>query len=392
MLKATVDGNTEVIEGILRDIHNSEILILSIFIYFSIIFLYNYYMKSLFMKLGDFIDFVLGGVSMSDKINRKVELYRVEILNNDDRNDMYSKKIILEDLLVDFFNSSKYDEKNKVSFKVNSNKMYWIEYVNSINENNHSLIEVKLTYSKYNKEVTIVNVNTRKKEGQKNKKQGDLEKLHLTIRFFENQNAALIIFEKVIDSIPITELKKDINRYFKKTFLKKAEYDKDPKVNSVILNINPIANSDFMENVSNLKSIKLLQTTVLKESVDDDIKFSSDGMERDDVDLIVRAKPKKCFKKSDVVTYCNKFISNGTIRGNKVKRIIICGVGNDNNPVRLDTDGMKLYRTLNIQLDDNNTIDTDDIFLNFKDVIINNNDEIMELFNVTIEEAATCEE
>ena len=107
MLKATVDGNTEVIEGILRDIHNSEILILSIFIYFSIIFLYNYYMKSLFMKLGDFIDFVLGGVSMSDKINRKVELYRVEILNNDDRNDMYSKKIILEDLLVDFFNSSK---------------------------------------------------------------------------------------------------------------------------------------------------------------------------------------------------------------------------------------------------------------------------------------------
>lgn len=328
---------------------------------------------------------------MSNKVNRKVELHRIEILNNNDNNDMYAKKIILEDLLVDFFNSSKYDEESKISFKVNSNKVYWIEDINLLNEGNQSILEVKLTYSKYNKEVTIVNVDTRRKEGKKSKKQGDLEKLHLTIRFFENQNAALIVFEKVIDSIPITELKKDINRYFKKTFLKKAEHDKNPKVNSVILNLNPIANSDFIENVGNLKSIRLLQTTVLKESVDDDIKFSSD-VERDDIDLIVRAKPKKHFKKNDVVTYCNKFISNGTIKGNKVKRIVICGVGNDDNPIRLDTEGMKLYRTLNIQLGDDNTVDSDDIFSNFKDLVRNNNEEIMELFNVTIEEAAVCEE
>lgn len=39
---------------------------------------------------------------MSNKVNRKVELHRIEILNNNDNNDMYAKKIILEDLLVDF--------------------------------------------------------------------------------------------------------------------------------------------------------------------------------------------------------------------------------------------------------------------------------------------------
>lgn len=330
---------------------------------------------------------------MSNKVNnvnRKVELHKVEILNNNDNNDMYTKKIILKDLLVDFFNSSKYDEKNKVNFKVKSNKVYWIEDVNSVNEGNNSLLDVKLTYSKYNKEVTIVNVDTRKNEGKKSKKQGDLEKLHLTIRFFENQNAALIVFEKVMDSIPILELKKDINRYFKKTFLKKKEHDKDPKVNSVILTLNPIANSDFIENVGNMKSVRLLQTTVLKESIDDDLKFSSD-VERDDVDLIVRAQPKKHFKKNDVVTYCNKFINNGKIKGNKVKRIVIYGVGNDDNPIRLDTEGMKLSRTLNIQLGHDNTINSDDIFSKFKFLITNNNDEIMELFNVTIEEAALCE-
>lgn len=331
---------------------------------------------------------------MSNKVNnvnRKVELHRIEILNNDDNNDMYTKKIILEGLLVDFFTSLKYDEKNKVSFKVKSNKVYWIEDVTLVNEGNNSLLDVKLTYSKYNKEVTIVNVDTREKQGKKSKKQGDLEKLHLTIRFFENKNAALIVFEKVMDSIPIGELKKDINSYFKKTFLKKNEYDKDPKVNSVILNLNPIANSDFIENVGNMKSVRLLQTTVLKESIDDDLKFSSD-VERDDIDLIVRAQPKKHFKKNEVVKYCNKFINDGKIKGNKVKRIVIYGVGNDDNPIRLDTEGMKLYRTLNIQLGDDNTIDSDDIFLKFKGLITNNNEEIMELFNVTIEEAAACEE
>lgn len=323
---------------------------------------------------------------MNNYINRKVELYRIDILNNDEINDLYSNKIILQDLLVDFFNNFKYNELNNHSFSVNSEKKYWIEDVELDEKDNLVLLNVKLTYSKYNKNITIVNVNTRKSEGTKNKDQGDLEKLHLTIRFFENSNYALIIFEKIIDSIPISNIHKDIKNYFRKVFLKKEEHDKNPKINSVFLNIQPIANKDFIESLSNLKSVNLLQSTVLKESIDEDISFSSDT-ERDVVDLIYKSKPRTPLSKTDVITYCKKFITNGSIHSSKIKRIVICGHNIDNTPIRLDTEGMKLYRTVRSKFDDNNTIDSKDLFSQFKSLIISHNDEIMELFGITIDDS-----
>ena len=320
--------------------------------------------------------------------NRKIELFRIDILNNDDINDLYNSKIILQDLLIDFFNHFKYNESDPHSFKVNNEKKFWIEDVELKDEDNLVLLNIKLTYSKYNKNVTIVNVNTRKSEGSKNKDQGDLEKLHLTIRFFKDKNYALIIFEKVLDSIPMSILHKYIKNYFRTVFLKRDEHKKNPKINSVLLSIQPIANKDFIENVSSLKSIKLLQATVLKEIIDEDISFSSESNTlRDDVDLTYKSKYKTFLSKPDVINYCKKFITNGSIRGTKVKRIIICGQSPDNSSVRLDTEGMKLYRTVPVKFDDNNTIDSDDLFTQFKNLIINQHDEIMNLFNVTIKES-----
>lgn len=323
---------------------------------------------------------------MKNYANRKIELYRIDILNNDNINGLYDDKIILQDLLVDFFNNFKYNESAPHSFSVNNEKKFWIEDVELKNEDNVVLLNIKLTYSKYNKYVTIVNVNTRKSEGSKNKDQGDLEKLHLTIRFFKDNNYALIVFEKVIDSIPMSILHKHIRNYFRTVFLKKEEHNKNPKINSVLLNIQPIANKDFIENISNLKSVKLLQATVLKESIDEDISFSS-KTERDEVDLIYKSKPKTALSKPDVISYCKKFITNGSIHGSQVKRIVICGQSTDNAPVRLDTEGMKLYRTIRAKFDNDNTIDSNDLFSQFKNLIINQHDEIMNLFNITIEDS-----
>lgn len=325
---------------------------------------------------------------MTDTIKRKVELYRVEILNRD--NELYDKFIILQDLFENFFTN--YSKKITEGFSVNKSKKFWVDYTNKSSIENYDTLEVKLTYSKFNKKVNVIKINDRSVVGGKNLDEGDEEKQHFLIKFFPNENYALIVFEKIVDSIPMTSIKKILNDYLKGKFIVSSQFDNKIKPRDIKFNIDPIISSDFIENIAHLKGIKLLKTIVTKESIDEDFRFSGEAT-RKELELVTKSEPSLLIRQNDVVAHCRKFIENGTIKDKRIIRIVIDGINSNNSKVKLDTEGMKLSESININLDINNTVDTNSIFEKFNDLIINKDDELEKFFNVTLnEEIAITEE
>lgn len=325
---------------------------------------------------------------MNEVIKRKVELYRVEIL--DKANSTYSEHIILQDLFEDFFTNYSMNTMSN-GYVVSNGKKCWVDLAEENSIGNYDTLEVKLTYSKFNKKLNVINVKNRSVVGGKGLDEGDEEKQHFVIKFYPNANYALIVFEKVLDSVPMTFIKKTINNYLKNTFIKSDKYKDKIKSRDIKFNIDPIVSSDFVECIGKLKGVKLLKTIVTKESIDDDLKFSG-SCSRDEAELIVKAENKLLMQKNQVVTYCNKFIEDGVIKDKRINRIVIEGVNDNNSPIRLDTEGMKLCDILNVELDLNNTIDTDDIFSKFNDLILHKADELDRFFNVTLDEVSLDEE
>ncbi|UEL48112.1 hypothetical protein [Terrisporobacter hibernicus] len=325
---------------------------------------------------------------MSNTIKRKVELYRVEILNK--YNEPYTDYTILQDFFEDFFTDYSINTM-KTGYIVNSNKKCWVALANKNSIGDYDTLEVKLTYSKFNKKLKVIKVKDRTVIGGKSLDEGDEEKQHFIVKFFPKSNYALIVFEKILDSVSISFIKKTLNNYLKDIFIKSEKYNNKIKNRDLRFNIDPIISSDFIECISNLNGIKLLKTTVTKESVDDDLRFSG-KCSRDEVDLTIKAENKLLMQKNQVITYCNKFINDGVIKDKRIIRIVIAGMNDNNNPVRLDTDGMKLSESINIDLDLNNTIDTNDIFNKFNSLLLSKEEELEKFFNVTLKEIALEQE
>ena len=67
-------------------------------------------------------------------------------------------------------------------YSVNRNKKCWVELAKSESSEYDSL-KVKMSFTKFNKKVSIVNVSDKTIIGRKDLNEGDLEKQHLLIRF-----------------------------------------------------------------------------------------------------------------------------------------------------------------------------------------------------------------
>ena len=315
-----------------------------------------------------------------DNLHRKIELHRISIVNTRDNLD-YDEYIFLEGLLESFFNSNIFSKSNNKHFDINANRRYWI---NGVNRSNDAL-RIKLDYAVYNKKVDIVNINTKEKVNQKDFYHGDQEKQHMLIQLFPNTNCAILVFEKIHNAVTVSSLRGAIKSYLP-LYIHKNHND-NIKHNKVRLEINPIASNEFLDEIASLKGISLLKTIVHKEKItsDEDLIFSGSNC-RDDAELIYKPNPKEKLFPSDVVKYCKAFISNGRIKNEKVKRIIIEG-NNETNKIRLDSDGMKLCEHIKAKLDIDHTVDSEHILNRFEQILNEKKDYLINFMDATVAES-----
>lgn len=238
-----------------------------------------------------------------------------------------------------------------------------------------------MNYVKYDKRLTVVEIDTFSDVYTKEKNQGDLEKQHYVIRTINNSNRGLIVWEKINGSVSIGSLRQHMNSCFRKWIREKYKDNKNERdyLLKYDLKVYAIPSKDFIEELENLDKISLINVTILKEKVteDEDILYSEDNISREYVEIISKPKPKQSFSKSNVKAYFKK-----VKKKNNLKRMVIKGVRSGGS-IALDTEFMKMSEYIEINENGDGLIDSVDLFVKYNDLADNYfdsyNEEIAEI-------------
>ncbi|GIW48761.1 MAG: hypothetical protein KatS3mg079_237 [Caloramator sp.] len=311
------------------------------------------------------------------KVERKTEVYSIGVRNKKTLKDI-EKNINFDIILKMFF-------KDNSVHKVKNDKIYWFDYC----EINNDVIKIVLNYSKYNKNVSIIDVSTLAVTKTKNKNEGDLEKQHILIKILK-KNRAIMIFERVVQGIYTKSIEEEINNFIKQNMKQNLQLfeeiavslDNNIKdINDVEFYIRSVPNKDYLNELQNMKRISLIKVVVDKEKakLDDDIEFSERTITRQEYDIIYKPVRGLSFSNIKVGDYVKKYL-NG--ENDKIKRIIVEGKNNEGK-IKLDTDGIKLNKYIETYLDDDGHINSKDLLNKYEKFVNQEFDEY--LSNIILE-------
>jgi hypothetical protein len=292
---------------------------------------------------------------MAEKKERKTELFKV-FIQHSQSDELYDEEIILKSILESFFTEYLCETIINKVFEIKSkNLKYWFSYY----ERDNNIDKIKLSYVIYNRKLKIRDVADFKISKYKNKNEGDEEKQHFIIKYYDSSNKAILVFEKVLGAITVGVIQKKIDSYFHKKYKELKNYE---------ICILPVPSPEFLYELANMKKISLLKVTVDREkaSIDEDITFSEDNVCRDELDMVFKPFSKLSFSKSNVEKYYKKYLEKKS--DGKIKRIVVEG-RNEKNRVRLDTEGMRLSKYTKTEIDIDGLVDTDSIFKNYENLL-----------------------
>jgi hypothetical protein len=304
----------------------------------------------------------------SDVKNRKTEVYRIYLWNTLSRKD-FNDYPALEEILEGFFKYCMERTNNKKPFDIpRSKKRFWLsEYMKEGN-----IYKLLWNYSKYGKRTKIIDTIELKPTKEKDKSEGDLEKQHIVIKMYPNTNKAIMVFEKIQGGISVSNLEKEINDYMDDNF-------KDLAGSGIKVSISPIIDRDFITHLYSMERICVARVWVDKQSKilldDEDLNFTNEeGSLRSTYEVILKPEVKKSLSKT-LIEKLLKVKNRG-----KIYRIVVEGIGNY-GPIKLDTEAIKLGRQLEVLLDSDGHIDTEDIFDKYVHFITNEfNDSLVDSF------------
>lgn len=306
-------------------------------------------------------------------MNRKTELYKVA-LRQISNERVYSNEDILSTLIDAFYSENHFP----VSGKIFEWKSKDLLYIIDSNEYSNSIRKVRFVYLKYNKKVNISNLRFQKTK-TKSKNEGDEERQHIVIKEFNGNNEALMVWEKVLGSVSKSMLERDINRYYT-GWIKQFDDCKRKELNKLRVRLDYIPSMEFVNELMQMDKISLIKVTVDKENLkfegDEDISFNEDHISKDEVDLIYAPKITKSFSNAKVKSYFQKYMDGtGTER---IKRLVIQGQ-KDRNTIRLDTEGMKLSKFIETELDIDGLVNSESLFNKYITLIESYSEQIGEM-------------
>lgn len=302
-----------------------------------------------------------------EKKDRTTEAYGVHLLSRID-GKKYSDEPILSDffayLFKEWYNSNDMlDCLRHKDLKYKLNKF-------DIDDN---IISLCFNYYRYNQKVDIVNTDTQKKTKSKDKKEADELRQHLVIKLLnDSDNSAIIVYEKITNGIPFSELRYAIETKYK-------SYS-DTKTS---IEIKKLANKDFIDELMKLRRVKALEITcdIEKQNLSANNMFSQNGNIARERTTITYKPPK--LESLDIKAIKAEYekIANG-LSNSGIFRLRVIGDGPDGE-ARINSDASVFKKRVSLLLDSSGQIDTDNTFMIYK-TFVENIDE--NLCNILVED------
>lgn len=248
------------------------------------------------------------------------------------------------DLEVDFVNVIddlvKLDEvKRKKDLKMDDKILYIDSY--DYDKENH-IVNLCFISAKYNACRNVINTETLKSKGiLKNKKDGDEEKNHMAIRFYDDKRP-LCLFEYNYYGVGHHKIISYLNERIKLYHQKK---DKNIRYRYESRNV---VSRDFLKSLEKIHRIKAVTLTIDREDlqVSDTKALSGKNELSDDADIVLKpSKGASIFR-----TTVENFYKMYNDRNKRIKRVTVDGESVEKTPLSFNTEQMKDKRIVEVAI------------------------------------------
>lgn len=269
------------------------------------------------------------------------------------------------DLITELHKTLKYikgldEQERKVNFKRQNKILYLEKYEKDSKWKNYNLTFVS---AKYNQVREVIDTETLTSKGiLKKKKDGDIEKNHITISF-EDKNNAVIAFECNYQGVGMTKIASYLNDMANRYYAEKGD------TKFYRFDVELIPNNDFLQMLEKAKKISMATFVIDKEYLDasefQDLAKRKDI--RDEIEIVVKPTGRgHSIMRNTVKDYHSKKKKN-----NKIKRIYLKGES-EKGKLSIDTEQMKTRHTVYVDSDVNGVVKANSIFNELNGVLTEN--------------------
>lgn len=201
--------------------------------------------------------------------------------------------------------------------------------------------------AKYNSVRKVIDTETLKDKGYlKNKEDGDKEKNHISIKFYDDKNP-LCLYEYNKNGTSISRIINYVNRHIK-SYHKSDEKKPGEKGIRYKFDYKNIVSKDFLSSLDKVKRVKAVTLTVDRKDINmSEIKeLSGRGDLSTNADIVL--KPEKTGIFHDIV---KDFFNIYNDKNKIIKRVTVDGDSEDKHPISFNTEQMKEKDTVVVDTD-----------------------------------------
>lgn len=190
--------------------------------------------------------------------------------------------------------------------------------------------------------------------------EGDEEITHLCIRI--DPDEAYVVFEQRVSGVSFGRFVEYLNHFFKR-------YKRDKEVQEdIYLNSNAVLIHDFENVLGCVQRISSAELYTHKEIVGSEFLdlMEIDTNVRDEVIFTIKAERRASLSREKIQHAFRQLISGDS----KITRMRLRCKDNDDISIMLDTINMKKKDEITVKLNDNGIVDTIDIFIKMKDILL----------------------
>ncbi len=284
---------------------------------------------------------------------RTINVYQTYLRRLFVHDRIINNSTLLLEFLKTFFNDNVLTNDNPVFSVPKEPKKFWIDKVTV----NKDILRCRFNYVAYDKKTDIKDVDNLQTTKTKEKTEGDVEKQHFLIKFCEDKDYVLVALEKQIGGISISNIKK---------ILRDALDDYVDHANKLSIEFDSLISKDFIHKLSSLDKISAIRLDIMIDncSLDPDVLFSEQNIEREIAQLTYKAERAFSFSLHNVERQCRRFLSSPE----KIVKIMVDG-DDGQGPLTINTEKIILKKRISVEVDVTNHIKSLDILNKMQEFI-----------------------
>lgn len=272
---------------------------------------------------------------MNSNVTRKIGFYSLKLVRRNDETELLNPLLLVE--LMEYINSlGKAGRKRDIA----ENKFYFLSDMENTSED-ANIQTLVFKHAEHGRRPPLINKDTLdERENPKELPEGESEKVHIALRYFEDE--IILLLEEMRSAITIKRLVYYLEE------LATAFYSSSNETLPYKIIYSTLVKDNFLEELSKLRRVSVGYISVSKQLLGSEFFNLSDRIEELKQDVVVEVRAEK---NRSATGFIEDIFNKLTSSEQQISKIRVYGIDEENFGVTLDTDIIKKIKFLEFETD-----------------------------------------